>query len=102
MAVVVRDCEAKRTIVVVDTDKSITDMSQEEVTLFLEVFQYSDHIVKISDKDIKTITERELFEWCWENTESDCYVSFLVGEKGNIIGHFEQDTDAVAFKLRWL
>jgi len=55
---------------------------------------------KISCNDTKeNIDEEHMMNWCLDNLTDDCVVTFL---HDNIIGYFENELDATAFKLRWL
>ena len=90
-----------RTIIVVDS-KQHEKLTERERDIIFDVYQHSKYVIKISDKDINTLTEEEMFNWCWENLSHNCYVSILIETKGNIIGHFENEEDAVGFRLRWM
>ena len=95
------ECLKDRTIAIIDSSKDRSDLSSEQMTKLFDIYENSGHIVKVSDVDLVSLTETELYKWCHENTEGNCFVSFLIETKGNILAHFELEEDAFAFKLRW-
>ena len=95
------DVVKNRTIAVLDTTKNLSELTGEQQTKLHDIYQDTKHLVRKSEIDLVLITEIDLYNWFYENTEGNVICYFMTKNKGNMMVHFDSEEDAVAFKLRW-